>query len=875
MLHQQLFDPHVRQKVGTGHLNNLSIPGTIVFRVGHVGYPMWYLSSVNEPGVIKRKNSSNVTPRNILEDFTKRKTKRSVHHASSSGIIAVLISDAHSTENITEEDQMGSATVEYLDEVLLRDFLERRAVKFCGLLQKWVEPKGQNNSMIHAIWTPTMCKVTCLTNNRSMTDRRCTMYERAVTFDGADSFTRRDPVSSTVHNHIAHLCSSIAKHVAVVTDEECEIQRSTCYFKVRQDGKVVYMWSSSMRVNSDGNTKMPLTTRNYSPVMGVPHNVDIKHDVQRDRNYVCPVSNKVCQWSEAKTFITYKMIIQEWNSHYPADAAGQDQYRPSSARFRPSSADTPQAPEAAYKHQPKLTAHNCIPELIRKLENISDFNLYRRLLQDPTFLYKQVRVCSEVAQAYSKLASMHHDPSLGDRQGLGHFLDDLSLYEHADRPELHRPASARIINEQKDMNRKSTGQSCRPNSQAHHQQKRQALLPKLDLGVGGLNGKVDNERENLEVMQLQGEGASYRQTQDMEQHKSRLAAAREKALQQSKARFNEVSSREKFKACRPKLPLAEATGLEIFTEWKKECKNDAMILNSLKQRMADNAGAFTERTRHAPLETGAVPSLSARPPNSVRSSQGARPARQFSMTAAIIDPVLANELAYHQKQAAIQQQFLHEMIRDTKARLKLGSAGAHRPPDTVADTSSQQQAGPTGGYYKVTEGRVFAATVSAHGKELTMQHAADKDGEALGKGSTQGSAESEDECDEQQSDEQYEGEMELVYLQNENAFNPNGLLEAATADFVKRDFDYAGNAEEAFGHVESELCKSRGGNMTATADERLLAALHMATGRPPPKHVSALQQILPDLELQEKKYFLNVITDHKGYCDDAALEAVV
>jgi hypothetical protein len=464
---------------------------------------------------------------------------------------------------------------------------------------------------------------------------------------------------------------------------------------------------------------------------------------------------------------------------------------------------------------------------------------------------------------------MHHDPSLGNRQGLGHFLDDLSLYEHADRPKLHRPASARIINEQKDVNRKSTGQSCRTNSLAHHQQKRQPLLPKLDLG-GWLNGKVDNERENLEVMQLQGEGASYRQTQDMEQHKSRLAAAREKALQQSKARFNEVSSREKCKACRPKLPLAEATGLEVFTEWKKDCKNDAMVLNSLKQRMADNAGAFTERTRQAPLETGAAPSLSARPPNSVRSSQGARPARQFSMTAATIDPVLANELAYHQKQAAIQQQFLHEMIRDTKARLKLGSAEAHRPPDTVTDTSSQQQTGSPGGYYKVTEGRVFEATESLHGKELTMQHAADKGGEAFGKGSTQGNAESEGECDGKQSDE-----MEQVYMQNKNVFNPHGLLEAATADFVKGDFDYAGNGQEEFGHVESELCKSRGENMTATADERILAALHMATGRPPPKHVSALQQILPDLELQEKNFFLNVITDHKGYCDDAALEAVV
>jgi hypothetical protein len=110
-LHQQLFDVQSRLKMKSGHLNNLIIPDTIVFRVGHVGHPVWYLTSVSEPGVIKRKNSNNVTPRNVLEAFTRRKTKRSVHHASNSGIIAVLISDAHPNPNVTEEDQMGSATV--------------------------------------------------------------------------------------------------------------------------------------------------------------------------------------------------------------------------------------------------------------------------------------------------------------------------------------------------------------------------------------------------------------------------------------------------------------------------------------------------------------------------------------------------------------------------------------------------------------------------------------------------------------------------------------------------------------------------------------------------------------------------------------------
>lgn len=722
-MHQQLYDAQVKQKVGTGHLNSLVIPDTIVFRVGHAGYPLWYLSSVSEPGLIKRKNSSNVTPRNILDAFTRRKTKRSVQHAGSSGIIAVLVSDAHQNDMITEEDQVGSATVEYLDEVLLRDFLERRAVKFSGILQKWVDPKGQNNSMIHATWTPTMCKVTCLTNVKSMSDRRSTMYERAVTFDGADSFTRRDPVSSTVHGHIAHLCKGISKHVSVITDAECDIQRSTSYFKVRHDGKVVYMWSSSLRVDSDRTAHALLGTRTYSPVMGVPHTMDTNFDMHRERNYVCPVSNKVCSWNEAKTFITYKMIIQEWNAHFPRDASGQENYRPSSARFRPSSAGTPrQAPSGvvlrrstssrpgrptdadapgdagvgAPDGQPAqvagravytgrvshaapanqtLTPQNCVPELIRKLENITDVELYRRLLKDPTFLYKQVRVCSEVAQAYSKLASAQCDHAAGgSRQGLGHFLDDLPLQDSSVVP-AKLPAGARTKPEDTRKSRSAPAHATSASlAGAKTHAERQPLLPKLDLG-GRLLGKQQLAAQDASEAAPKAEEESNRKAADMEQHKRRLEAARLKAQRQSMHRFGCVPQPQREKG--RQLPSSKPASVNIFTDWKKECKQDDQRLDSLKVILAEGAGgAVTERARPTPPAAQApAPPLSARPPNSARSGVS-RAARQFVVVPSAANEQMVSELAYHQEQAAMQKKFLDQMILETKRSLNIG-AEAH------------------------------------------------------------------------------------------------------------------------------------------------------------------------------------------------------
>jgi hypothetical protein len=919
LLHQQLYDEKTRQKVGTGFLNSLIIPDTIVFRVGHVGHPMWYFSSASEPGMIKRKNSTNVTPQTILEVFTRRKTKRSVHHASNSGIIAVLISDAHPSADITEEDRIGSATVEYLDEVLLRDFLERRAVTFSGLLQKWVDPKGHSNSMIHATWTPKLCSVACLTNVKSMSDRRSTMYERAVTFDGADSFTRRDPVSSTIQNHITYLCSSIAKHVSAITEAACEIQRSTSYFKVRSDGKVVYMWSSSMRVRKEDQhaSNIPLATRESSPVMSAPHSMDVKYDAQRERNYVCPVSNKVCPWNEAKTFITYKMIIQEWNAHYPADTEGQEAYRPSSARFRPSSAGTPRQPphepatrertsSARYSQlatctqgengeeeertsldqpggkqahasnnrvvysgalskgsaKPALTVQNCIPELIRKLEHMNDVELYRRLLQDPTFLYKQVRVCSEVAVAYTRIATAHQDPSAKTGQGLGHFLDGIPFNVENARPFL---SQATQQNQEKGQKKQALPA-------------RQPLLPKLDLR-GKLTGKPDNRSETGDAIQPEREESSGRKVEDMEQHKKRLEAARERAHTLSLHRFDQVPAREKAKAKRQ----PNAIGLNVFTDWKKQCKNDDQILESLKQRVGRaGAGAVTERTRPTPFVHTSVPTqpLSARPHESVRSSTSGRPIRQFSMAAAAIDPALASELAYHTEQAAMQKRFLDQMILDTKLRLNLGSAGANRAPD-AADAITEGAYQPRQPGHQQSSAMFPEAMIQQSdpsivplycGEDAKAQARAiqEKHGEEASSGEEQ-SSEDEGASDEGYSDmceDESAGEQENMDSHVQQTFSwpseaPHSSI-CRLQDVGNARFPEHGSS--ASGVVQSEISSPRVDEM---ANEMLLAALHMATRHAPEKHRCALQEILPELESDEQSYFLNVITDLKGYSEDA------
>jgi hypothetical protein len=206
MLHQQPFDKELKQKVASGFTDELLIPDTVTFRPGVPGFPCWYLSSKKDPGMIKRKNTANVTAKNILEAFSRRPAGRAARNKHQGhGIIAVLVSDPCPNAQVSEQDEVGEATTEYLDEISLRDFLDRRSRSFSGILQRWVEPKSKHNSMLHATWTTKVCRVTCLTNVRSLTDRVAPPCDRAVTFDGSDAHVRRDPVSGQTSELVRYL----------------------------------------------------------------------------------------------------------------------------------------------------------------------------------------------------------------------------------------------------------------------------------------------------------------------------------------------------------------------------------------------------------------------------------------------------------------------------------------------------------------------------------------------------------------------------------------------------------------------------------------------------------------------------------------------
>lgn len=149
----------------------INLPDTIVFKFGQPIH--WYFTGVD--GKLKKKNKHNLVNVRIEEALTR--------HIVGCDIVAYYISTEDS------DDPSSKTCIEYLDRKALHDFLYKPFKEHSGILQRFIEPKGTQNSMVRAIWSPKVCLLERRQNNKALHDSRYGLYERAVTYDGPDHFS--------------------------------------------------------------------------------------------------------------------------------------------------------------------------------------------------------------------------------------------------------------------------------------------------------------------------------------------------------------------------------------------------------------------------------------------------------------------------------------------------------------------------------------------------------------------------------------------------------------------------------------------------------------------------------------------------------------
>jgi len=229
--HKDMFQPSANLPI--------FIPDTVLFRPGT---PVaWYFS--DSEGVMKRKLEANLTIPNIMETFLKKKSKY--------GIVAyyIYLSDTIKEDN-NDPEQSDQTIIEYYDEPAFRKLLSNPHQLKKGILQRFIDPQGDKNSLIQCIWTKRICMFNRRTNFRLLKDNNANIYEKFVTFEGPPHMSEASALKGTaLPVKLKQALDFIVSHISTATFERYQVSKFVCYLKVDQQNRIWYLYSGFFRVS--------------------------------------------------------------------------------------------------------------------------------------------------------------------------------------------------------------------------------------------------------------------------------------------------------------------------------------------------------------------------------------------------------------------------------------------------------------------------------------------------------------------------------------------------------------------------------------------------------------------------------------------------
>eukprot|EP01065_Artemidia_motanka_P030298 TRINITY_DN3630_c1_g2_i1.p1 TRINITY_DN3630_c1_g2~~TRINITY_DN3630_c1_g2_i1.p1 ORF type:complete len:750 (+),score=279.79 TRINITY_DN3630_c1_g2_i1:664-2913(+) len=134
----------------------------------------------------------------------------------------------------------------------LKDFLYSRISRPDGVLQKFITPEGRHNEVVQAVWSPcgAVQLVTKRQNTHAHNDRRTSMHDRSVTFEGPTHLSREAFLAPHIQWLVKRQCGRFIMHFH--STEQVHIQRMVLHFKVDGDGELWLLWGSSVRIHRAG-----------------------------------------------------------------------------------------------------------------------------------------------------------------------------------------------------------------------------------------------------------------------------------------------------------------------------------------------------------------------------------------------------------------------------------------------------------------------------------------------------------------------------------------------------------------------------------------------------------------------------------------------
>ena len=218
------------------------IPSTVLFEQGFA--KAWYYSeriTRNENG--KKKKYVEVKKR-IGKDCNIESIRTAMTKDTREGEICATFLSVGPNRDLTRPSEKSE--VAYMDSAMLCEFLNGQVQKPKGLLQKFVRPKGQSNTVILTTWSPSFLVTEARRNRHSLYDRHVNIYKRATTFEGSSNTCMPVVVGPVVKNLVREASKALVDHF--LSTDHLSIARMVLYFKVDHENILRLLFSSSIRI---------------------------------------------------------------------------------------------------------------------------------------------------------------------------------------------------------------------------------------------------------------------------------------------------------------------------------------------------------------------------------------------------------------------------------------------------------------------------------------------------------------------------------------------------------------------------------------------------------------------------------------------------
>jgi len=362
---------------------NVVIPNTVVYKYRQPAY--WYYSSSDQQ--LKMKKKGDMTNQKIYDSFSKRKNP-------SCEVVAYYIS--------TRETEAGveTTTMEYFDEAGLYDFLFNRQKEHNGIIQKFIDPKGKANAIIRAIWSPKLCLLEQRVNLKPINDGRFDLYERCVTYEGAEHQSMNAPVRGIyLPSRLQTICDSIVDHCMRTSSQHYRISRMVLNFKLDHNNKLWLLWCSSMRLAADKFALKKPFPVNISGDITVPdkfkdsvfRNSNLPSTFFREKYFICPGSGEIVDSSDSFE-ISYKTMIASHEEDRRQKIREQRSLSSMSGRMSSLSNHSGRMSPASCADDNNSSDDIVIPPLLKVIDKDLTIDRYKRLLGSAEFLAQKVRV---------------------------------------------------------------------------------------------------------------------------------------------------------------------------------------------------------------------------------------------------------------------------------------------------------------------------------------------------------------------------------------------------------------------------------------------------------------------------------------------------